>query len=351
MSEFKILCPSCTAVLRSKKPIPNGKRILCPHCHKPFVAATSEAGSGNDSSLDLDFTAPAAPSASSTKKTEAAKSAEHPKKDKPPVKKGSNRAALTLVIIGLVVVAGGGGAAGMYYFMTQPDAPVAQKGKSAKSAEAKETKTAATQTKSTDTRKNEKPGKGKEPAKSDDKARNQAAKWDAPTQPVAKVAKPPEWKEFKSPKGGFAVMFPGDPHQILEREEDVIYYGAKAEAAGAEYEITFHRLKKDELKLPVKERLDAIAEPLKDAIREKKDIELSGQPALELQLLLGDKKILAFQRWVVYKEHVFHISVLGDREKLGPDQVTRFLDSFRFVADPQGEFVDIAGKTNIPEKK
>ena len=359
MAEFKILCPSCTAILSSKKPIPNGKRITCPHCHKPFVAATSEARStGGASSVELDFSAPTSPTPSTTK-GDTPKASEHPGKS--PAKKGSHKAALWLATIGLAILAGGGGAAGMYFFMKPPDAPVAQKGKSTKTTEQKSEPKVAQAKSASDTRKEEKPAQAKEKtgaAKGDgEKARGQDVKTNAPllapanAAPPAKAAKPAEWKEFKSPKGGFAVMFPGDPRQIMEREEDVIYYEAKAESAGAEYEITFHRLKKDEIKLPVKERLDAIAEQFKDSIREKKEIELSGQPALELQLLLGEKKILAFQRWVVYKEHVFHISVLGDKEKLGPDQVTRFLDSFRFVADPQGEFVDITKATNIPEKK
>ncbi|MCI0682639.1 MAG: hypothetical protein L0Y71_11085 [Gemmataceae bacterium] len=352
MGEFKILCPACTSVLSSKKPIPNGKRITCPHCHKPFVAATSEpASSSGTSSLDLDFTVPAPPGAAASRSGD--RLGKHPAKKYPP-KNGSHKVLLAFGIIGLLVLAVGGGAAGMYYYMMAPETPVARQAKGQGKSQGKG---GTSGDKSADTRKG-KGGKARDNtalANNDGKEdRTNLVKADTP-QParprVQKPAKPAEWKEFKSPKGGFAVMFPGAPRQLMEREEDVIFYAAKAEAAGAEYDITFHRLKKDEVKLPVKDRLDAIADQYKASIEERKEIELSGQPALELRLLLGEKKLLAFERWVVYKEHVFHISVAGDKEKLGPDQVTQFLDSFRFVGDPQGEFVDITKATNIPEKK
>src|SRR5207244_3712658 len=117
-----ILCPACTSILSSKKPIPNGKKIACPHCHKPFVAATAEAGPapGSGSSAEFEFAAPAGGVISAPPRHGPPQSAEKPvkcaagapAKFRSSAKRGSRGLVLWTVIIGLVVLAGGGGGAG-----------------------------------------------------------------------------------------------------------------------------------------------------------------------------------------------------------------------------------------------
>ncbi|GEM_PF-3992848 len=368
MADFKILCPACTSVLSSKKPIPNGKRVTCPHCHKPFVAATSEAGSSADSgSLEFEFSTPAAASGSGSTKYEALRSNAKPSPSsaKSHAKPDSRRVVLWTAIIGFVVLAGAGGAL-CIYFLLAAETPVAQKNKTKKGGDTKaDTKVVAAQTKlKNESRKEGKNAKGQEKAsggKNDgDKQPTQLVKGDAPVSAVPVVAAPvkrkvADWKEFKSAKGGYTVQFPARPDERMQRDDDIIYYETTSELNGFEYEITFHRLKKDELATPVKDRLDTIAAEFKDAyVTKPRECEFEGipkTPVLELTLYKNDKKDVAVERWLVYKEHVFQICVCGDKEKLGPDQVSRFMQSFRFVADPQGGFLDLTQTTGIPPER
>jgi hypothetical protein len=366
MAEYKILCPACSSILSSKKPIPNGKKITCPHCQKPFVAATAEVGPPpGSSSGEFEFEAPAPAAPGSTPRNDPPHTTEKPHKSvvKAKAKSGSRGLILWTIIIGLAMLASGGGFA-IYFFYIKPAAetPVAQKGKSKKTdskgddkGDPKAVAQTPSKNKNLGAGKEEKSAKGREKEtnpKAEPKSNDAKADGVKPAVAVA-PAKPkaPEWKEYKSAKGGYAVEFPAKPGEHLSRDADVIHYETKADLAGNEFDVTFYRLKKDELGMPVKDRLNGIAEQFKDQIKEKKEIMVGGQPALELQMLLGDMKILAFQRWLVYKEHVFNISVSGDKERLGPDEVTRFLESFRFVADPQGGFVDPTKEGAIPEEK
>ena len=367
MTDFKILCPTCTSILSSKKPIPNGKKITCPHCHKAFVAATADASSSaGSSSLEFDCETPAAPPAAGSRKHETPKPGEMLLTSivKPRVTAGPRHIAVWSLVIGLVAVVGAGGGLGVYLYMKPPDTSLAHHGKDKKDGDVKtakaETKTAAAKNQGKHQGRGDKKGSKDQEQTTDanaDAAGPGAQTQNAEPKTTAVAAAAPvkpraaDWKEFKSPKGGFTVQFPAKAAEIVEREEDVIYYEAKAELNGTEYEIVFHRLKKDELGMPIKDRLNSIAAQFKEMTREKKEITIGDQPALELQMLLGDMKILAFQRWVVYKEHVFQISVAGDKEKLRPDQVARYFDSFSFVGNPQGEFIDITRETNIPKKK
>jgi hypothetical protein len=353
MTPFKILCPSCASVLSSNKPVPNGRTVTCPKCKKPFVAATSVAASTSmDSAPRFDFEAPDAPAAPTTPASQERRSIIAARPRAP-----SHRLALWCILGGVALL--GGGAGFGYYFGRTPEIPAAVQAKNPEGAKPAPVKGSGAERpkepklrRANDARKeletSVQPAAANVGAKP---AGVKAAALPAPSAPAAKPAKRPQWQEHKSSAGGFVVMFPGKPQELREREADVIHYTAKAELDGIDYEITFHRLKKDELAMPVKDRLGAIADGFKDLVRSKKEIELQQQPALELELLLGDKKILAVQRWLVYKEHVFHISVSGDKERLGPDQVTRFLDSYRFVADPQGEFVDLTKTSDIPQEK
>src|SRR5215510_9910764 len=126
MADFKIFCPACTSILSSKKPIPNGRKLTCPHCHKSFVAATSNPSSASDSGSDFEFDVPAGPSAAPPTKHDTPKSTSH-SSIKLPAKPAGRRVAMWTVIIGLVVVAAGGGALAMYFFILRPDAPVSEK--------------------------------------------------------------------------------------------------------------------------------------------------------------------------------------------------------------------------------
>jgi hypothetical protein len=368
--DFKILCPACAAVLSSKKPIPNGRALTCPHCKKSFVAATSNPAAASNSGADFEFDVPGAPAVSAPTKHAPAKAAEkHTHSSiKPPVRSSGRSVAMWTVIIGLVVLAAGGGALGMYFFMMRPDAAVTEKTKGKKSSgEPVADGKVVQQT-----------GKVKQGPRKDDKrsakdaaktavaksgGENQATasdKADAPTPAVAAPSAPAkrktaDWKEFQSAKGGYAVNFPVPPTEKMERDDDIIYYEASADLNGFQYEVTFHRLKKDDLSVPVKERLDKIAAAYKDAyVTGPKECEFEGvpkTPALELTLFRNDKKDVAVERWLVYKEHVFQICVSGDKDRLGPDQVTRFMQSFRFVADPQGGFLDLTQTTGIPPER
>ena len=260
------------------------------------------------------------------------------------------------LMAGLLVLASVGSGVGVYVYMRWLDAPVvATPAKKVDAAQA--VAVAPSKAKSENTEGNTTPPKETTAAAANVKQAEpeqplaKGRKGDrAKPVPAAKGAAPVQWAEYKSATGGFAVQFPAKPDERLEREADVIHYDTKAEAGGAEYHVTFHRLKRDELKVPVKQRLARIADQFKTVL-DKKEITLAGQPALELHLAPGDMKTLAFRRWVVYKEHLFQIWVAGDKERLGPDQVTRFLDSFRFVADPKGEFLDLTKASKIPEKK
>jgi hypothetical protein len=193
-----------------------------------------------------------------------------------------------------------------------------------------------------------------------DKQNIEPAKGDAaPMQTVAAAPMPPkakaaEWKEFKSAKGGYSVEFPAKPDELQERDEDIIFYEARSEWNGFTYEITFHRLKKDDLATPAKERLKKIADEFKNTLITSADVEFEGVPkvpVMQLTLFKNDKKDVAIERWLVHKEHVFQIAVSGDKAKLGPDQVSRFMQSFRFVADPQGEFLDLTKTTGVPPER
>jgi hypothetical protein len=366
MADYKILCPACTSILSSKKPIPNGKKITCPHCQKPFVAATAEVGPapGSGSSAEFEFAAPAPATSGSPPRHDPPQSTEKPQKSigKPKAKSGSRGLILWTVIIGLAMLLGAGSIA-IYFFYIKPatETPVVHKGKSKKTeakgedkGDAKAVAQAPNKAKNAALRKDEKAAKGQEKETNPKAEKSNDAKSDGVKPAVATApAKPkaPEWKEYKSAKGGYAVEFPAKPDEHLSRDADVIHYETKVDLGGTDYDVTFYRLKKDELGMPVKDRLNGIAEQFKEQTKEKKEIMVNGQPALELQMLLGDMKVLAFQRWLVYKEHVFNISVSGDKERLGPDEVTRFLESFRFVADPQGEFVDLTKSSGIPEEK
>lgn len=365
MADFKILCPACTSVLSSKRPIPNGKKLTCPHCRKSFVAATSNPGSPSDSSSDFEFDLPAPPSAASSPRHDTPKLSErrsHPS-IKLPARSGSRRVALWTVIIGLVVLAAGGGALGMYFYMQPPETSLSDKFKSKKSGDpAGDGKTAQAT------------GKTKQSPRKDDKRSSKDAKAasaksvdDKPTATTGKNAgatnagatsptkrKVADWKEFESKTGGFAVKFPAPPTEKREREEDIIYYETTADLNGFLYEVTFHRLKKDELGVPVKDLLEKIAAEYKDAVLAKKEVECESvpkTPVLELKLHKNNKKDLAIERWLVYKEHVFQIGVSGDKEKLGPDQVNRFMQSFRFIGDPQGGFLDLTQTSGIPPER
>lgn len=371
MADFKILCPACTSILSSKKPIPNGKKITCPHCHKPFVAATSEPASSSDSaSLEFDLGNAPAPS---PPKHDTPKSRERPihvPAHKTPSKSGGRRIALWTVIIGLVVLAGGGGAAGMYYYLQLPETSLSQKHKDKKAPDVNPEPPAKPEPKTVTAPPKKGKADGKKEAKNTkapetavvaqgegDKA--QQAKTDKPEAPAPAVTPAPkpktaDWKEFKSTKGGFTVQFPAKAEEFQERDEDIIYYGTRTELNGFEYEITFHRLKKDELAVPVKERYKKIADEFKNTTILNNDVEFEGVPkvpVLQLTLYKNDKKDVAVERWLVYKEHVFQIAVSGDKAKLGPDQVSRFMESFRFVADPQGDFLDLTKTTGIPPER
>ena len=366
MAEFKILCPACTAILSSKKPIPNGKKITCPHCHKPFVAATAEVGPapGSSAAVEFVFSAPGSAAIGAPPRNQPPQ-AEKPYKNaaKSSVKPGSRRLVVWTVVLGLVVLAGGGGAAVYFYVKSAAYTPGAHKSKNKKADDKSEGKSVAqtpSKTKNAAARKDDKSAKAQEKdagpiadVKTSENGKTDVIKPAAKPALAAAPAKPkaPEWKEYKSAKGGYAVEFPAKPDEHLSRDADVIHYETQADLGGAEYHVTFFRLKKDELAMPVKDRLNGIAEQFKEQTKDKKEIMLNGQPALELHMLLGDMKILAFQRWLVYKEHVFNISVSGDKERLGPDEVTRFLESFHFVAEPQGEFIDLTKASGIPEEK
>lgn len=373
MADFKILCPACASVLSSKKPISNGKKITCPHCHKPFVAATSDPGSSSDSgSLEFDLGPPAAPSGRSSPRHDAPKSHEKPAHaggHHAPVKSGSRGVLLWLLVIGLVILAGAGGAAGMYFFMQQPEPSLSQKhkGKGGESKDGADAKTAAALPKpKIEKKKDAKKAVAQEnqggAAKEDGVKQVAAADpTDAPNPNVAPkpaVAKPKvaEWTEFKSAKGGFTAQFPAaKPEEFQERDEDIIFYGTRTEVNGFDYEITFHRLKKDDLATPPTERLKKIADEAKSMlITKREDVEIKGVPkasVLELTVFKNDKKDVAVERWLVYKDHVFQIVVTGDKSKIGPDQVSRFMESFRFVADPQGDFLDLTKTTGIPPER
>ena len=386
MADYKILCPACAAILSSKKPIANGKKITCPHCHKPFVAATSEARSQSDSgSQDFEFSPGPPPPGPAAPKHEAPRPREKSvpmiTSHQPVAKGGSKRVAIWMLIIGLVVLAGGGGAAGMYYYLQLPETSLAQKLNPNKNGDAKvestdkqEQKLAQVPSKpkndaKNDPKKESKNGKGQEKgglAKPEvvakapaDKQGAELGKGDAPMQTVAAAPMPPkskaaEWKEFKSAKGGYAVEFPAKPEELQERDEDIIFYETRSEWNGFTYEITFHRLKKDDLATPAKDRLKKIGEEFKNTLITNADVEFEGVPkvpVMQLTLFRNDKKDVAIERWFVHKEHVFQVSVTGDKAKLGPDQVSRFMQSFRFVADPQGEFLDLTKTTGVPPER
>ncbi len=375
MADYKILCPACAAMLSSKKPISNGKKITCPNCHKPFVAATSAANSSDSGSLEFELSPVAAAvlskSATKSAKSDPAGRQHNAGKSKGPPKPSSKRLLLVSLVFLLVLLAAAGGALGVYYAM-KPDAPVAQpktKDKKADKADAKPTQVAQnkskaaaptaaltgapTNAKEEKSSKNLRPVSVKLDAKPAEAAGGsvEAEKTEAKVKQVAaKVVKRiADWKEFKSSTGGYTVQFPSPPDEMKERDEDIIFYETKADWNDTNYEITFYRLKKDELNVPVKDRFNSLAEPFKATIKDRKEITLSGQPALELMLV--DDKTRSFSRWTVYKGHVFHIAVSGNKDTLGPDQVTRFLDSFQFTGDPQGEFLDLGKATTIPEKK
>jgi hypothetical protein len=412
MADYKILCPACAAMLSSKKPVSNGKKITCPNCHKPFVAATSAANSSDSGSLEFELSPVGRASSSSGKTKKAMMDSSQGSAT------GSGMAiagmvlgivgflmvlvplvgwiiALVLGVIGVILSGIGlataskrGAAKGMavtglilstlaiilvpvwvfviwsalsvHFAMNAPDRQAVQSKASKKPTDAKPTQVSQNKTKTAApiNSRDEKANKGARPAaakldpKSEDGA-NLATAADVKPKivvaPAKAIKRTADWKEFKSATGGFAVQFPSPPDETKERDEDIIFYETKSGLNDINYEITFHRLKKDELTVPIKDRFNSFAEQYKATTKEKKEITLSGQPALELMLV--DDKTRAFERWIVYKEHVFHIAVSGNKDTLGPDQVTRFLDSFQFVADPQGRFLDITESTTIPEKK
>src|SRR5262245_12337134 len=237
--DFKILCPACTAVLSSKKPIPNGRALTCPHCKKSFVAATSNPAVASNSGADFEFDVPGAPAVSAPTKHAPAKAAEkHTHSSiKLPVRSSGRSVAMWTVIIGLVALAAGGGALGMYFFMMRPDALVSEKSKGKKSggepaADGKVTQTTGKvkQGPRKDDKRAGKDGAKAAVAKSaNEKQATASDKGDAPmpsvVAPVAPVKrKTADWKEFQSAKGGYAVNFPAPPTEKMERDDDIIYY-------------------------------------------------------------------------------------------------------------------------------
>src|SRR5262245_38397701 len=185
MQEFKILCPACTSILSSKKPIPGGKKITCPHCQKQFVAATSvAAGSGPasggavkspaaksdpaasiaagsprnspSSSLEFDFgdtvVAPAPPPVEANKTEMPAKTAPEP------APRAAAPAVRWTLIAGLMVFASVSSGLGVYLYMRWLEPPSVER-----KSEPKPIAVVQTKTKS-EPRKESKGGKGVEPA-------------------------------------------------------------------------------------------------------------------------------------------------------------------------------------------
>ncbi|MCS7045877.1 MAG: zinc-ribbon domain-containing protein [Gemmataceae bacterium] len=366
MADFKILCPACTAVLSSKKPIPNGKKITCPNCKKPFVAATADAGS-DSGSLEFEWSPPdgggviQTPSRGSAPRSSERTVARAPHR----AASSGSKAMLWILMLLFLVLALGGGGVGVYFYLKTEELQTAQERD--KKKKAKEKTTALVKNDDKDNKKPEaaRDDKANKTTKAisnkpetESKQAGPAQKEDGGGRPknadkAQPKERPFEWLEYRSEPGAYVIQFPTKPTDRRERDDDLIFHEMSAEINGFEYSVVFHQLKKDDV-MPVKERLAKLADEYKDVTILRKEVEFEQIPmipAIEVTMYKNGKKDVAVERIIVYRDHVYQLTVTGNREKIGPDQVAQFMRSFRFVGEPRGGFLDLAQTQGVPPQR